>query len=150
MLSSLPVISFANCCCLWVIGGGVATAYLMQQGQREPLLLADGALGGCLAGLVGAFVFAVASAIVQAVTAPMRPDPDLLDLPADLPPELVEMMETFAATPGLAIAIGFVVMLVVGTPFATLGGLLGTLLFRRERSAPAGTVDILPPEDGPG
>jgi hypothetical protein len=30
VLSALPIINIANCCCLWVIGGGVLATYLMQ------------------------------------------------------------------------------------------------------------------------
>jgi len=31
ILSALPVVSWGNCCCLWIIGGGVLAAYLDQQ-----------------------------------------------------------------------------------------------------------------------
>ena len=148
VMSSLPVISLANCCCLWVIGGGIVTAYLLQQDTGGALPLGDGALGGLLAGVAGAFIFGAVSAVIQLITAPLRPDPGLLDIPVDLPPEVLEMFETFVATPSLAIMIGFVVMLFVGVPFATLGGVLGTLFFRREQPVPAGgIVPPLPPDE---
>ena len=60
VLSALPIISLANICCTWVIGGGVVTAYLLQQGQRAPILLSDGAVAGFLAGVCGACIYACA------------------------------------------------------------------------------------------
>ncbi len=54
VLSALPIVSVANCCCLWIIGGGVLTAYLLQQSQPRPIQPLDGALGGFLAGVLGA------------------------------------------------------------------------------------------------
>ncbi len=37
VLSSLPVIGIANCCCLWVILGGMLTVYLEQQAIESAL-----------------------------------------------------------------------------------------------------------------
>ena len=47
VLSALPIISAGNCfCCMWVIGGGVVAAYLLQQNQAAPIASADGAITG--------------------------------------------------------------------------------------------------------
>ena len=46
VLSALPIINIGNCCCLWVLGGGVLAAYLMQQNHPYPITAADGALVG--------------------------------------------------------------------------------------------------------
>ena len=73
-MSALPYIEFANCCCLWLISGGIVTAYLMQQGQSQPLEVGEGAVGGALAGVVGAFVYAVVSLPIQLFLAPLQPD----------------------------------------------------------------------------
>src|SRR4051812_36851955 len=56
VLSALPLINFANCCCLWVIGGGVLATYLLQQNHPYPVNAADGALTGLLAGLIGGVI----------------------------------------------------------------------------------------------
>jgi hypothetical protein len=62
VLSSLPLISVANlCCCLWVISAGVAAAYVLQQGQAEPITPGDGAFVGFLSGLGGAVVYLIIS-----------------------------------------------------------------------------------------
>ena len=128
VLSALPIVSVANCCCVWLIGGGAITAYLLQQGQTEPIGLADASVGGCLAGVFGASVSAVVSVPIQLVTQPLqRRMADLLRGNADVPPELVEQLG--GAGVG-AVLFGFVVMLVLGMVFSTLGGLLGAVVFR--------------------
>ena len=64
VLSALPVVQICNCCCLWIIGGGLLAAYLQQQNQPVSLTLAQGARIGLLAGLIGSCVwFAVDSAL---------------------------------------------------------------------------------------
>ena len=135
VLSALPIVSVANCCCLWLIGGGVITAYLLQQGQVEPISLADASVGGCLAGVFGAFVSAGVSVPIQLMTQPLqRQLADMLRGNADVPPELAEMIEQLSGAGVAAVLFGFVVMLVLGMIFSTLGGLLGGIVFRRDRS----------------
>ena len=72
VLSALPIISAANCCCLWTLTGGIITAYLAQQEQREPLRLLDGARLGLLAGLTGAVVWLFAAAVVDVFMSPLQ------------------------------------------------------------------------------
>lgn len=136
VLSALPIISAANCCCVWLIGGGAITAYLLQQGQSEPISLADASVGGCLAGVFGAFVSAVISVPIQLVTQPLqRQMADLLRGNADIPPELAEMVGQLSDAGVSAVLFGFVVMLLLGMVFSTLGGLLGSIVFRPSRPA---------------
>ena len=135
VLSALPIVSMANCCCLWVIGGGVITAYLLQQGQTEPISLADVSVGGCLAGVFGAVV----SVPIQLVTQPLqRQVADLLRGNAAVPPEVAEMVEQLSGSGVAAVLFGFMIMLVLGMIFSTLGGLLGGVVFRRDRPEVAG------------
>ena len=139
VLSALPIVSIANCCCVWLIGGGAITAYLLQQSQTEPLSLADAAVGGCLAGVFGAFVSAVVSVPVQLMTQPLqRQVAEMLRGNADVPPEVIEMVEQLSGAGPAAVLLGFVVMLVLGMIFSTLGGLLGGIVFRRDRPSVAG------------
>ena len=88
VLSALPIISIGNCCCLWVFGGGMVTAYLTQHGKPDPIQLGDGALGGFLSGVVGAVVFAVVALPIQLLTAPLQRGlmDGLLESAADVPP----------------------------------------------------------------
>ncbi len=145
VLSALPIISAANCCCLWVMGGGVVTAYLLQQGQPGPIDLGEATLMGGLSGVVGAFVFALVSIPVQFVTRPAQEQlVDLLRGNAEVPPEVVEVIEELSSGGVATILFGFVFMLIVGVIFATLGGLIGGLIFRRNR-----TPDTHAPESSP-
>lgn len=145
VLSALPLISVANlCCCLWVVGGGTVTAYLMQQGQPQPLQLVDAALGGFLAGVIGAFVYAVAMVPIQLVTAPFQRGLTEMFDSRDVPPEMLEMLEQLSTNGLIATIVGFAAMLFAGMVFSTVGGVIGALVFRRE--APPGTVEVPSPE----
>ena len=146
VLSALPIISIGNCCCLWVISGGMVTAYLTQHGRSDPIQLGEGALGGFLSGVLGAVVYAVAALPVQFVTTPLQRGlmDGLLESAAEVPPEVREMIESLGSGGGVgAIVVGFFFMLVVGMVFSTLGGLFGALIFR---STPPAAPQLPPPE----
>lgn len=144
VLSALPVISLANCCCLWVVGGGMVAVYLLQQGQPHPVEVGDGAVVGCLAGVCGGFVYALVSVPVQLASQPMqRQVAEMLRGNPDVPPEVVEMVEQLSSAGPLSILVGLMFMLLLGVIFSTLGGVLGAVLFRRGPAVPAR------PGDGP-
>lgn len=147
VLSALPIIELGNCCCLWVMGGGVVTAYLTQHGRSDPIQLGEGAFGGFLSGVFGAVVYAVVSLPIQLVTAPLQRGlmDGLLESAADVPPAVREMIESLGSGGGVVSAlIGFVFMLAVGMVFSTLGGLLGALIFRKTPPAAASEPPELP------
>ncbi len=136
VLSALPVVSLANCCCLWVAGGGIVAAYLRQQGQSHALPVGEGALVGCLAGVCGAVVHTMVSLPIMLFMAPMQEQlAEMLRGNADVPPEVAEMIEQIGAAGPLALMVSFGFMLVFGMIFSTLGGVLGTVIFRGDRPA---------------
>ena len=134
VLSALPIVSLGNvCCCLWIVGGGMLTAWLLQRDRAEPLALGEGAVSGLLAGVVGSVVYVAVSIPISIVTAPFqrRMMEFMMDSQGDVPPEVREMLEGFGSEGIIAsIALGFVVMLIAGMIFSSLGGLLGVLIFR--------------------
>ena len=140
VLSALPVVSLGNlCCCLWVVGGGMLAAYLLQRDRSEPLALGEGALCGALAGGAGAVVYVAVSIPIGIVTAPFqrRMMEFMMNSQGDVPPEVREMIEGFGTEGVIAgAAIGFVFMAIAGMVFSGLGGLLGALLFRTSPPAP--------------
>lgn len=139
VLSALPVVSLGNCCCLWLVGGGMLTAYLLQRDRSEPLTLGEGALCGLLAGIAGAVVYVAVSIPIGIVTAPFqrRMMEFMMNSQGDMPPEVREMIEGFGTEGIIAgAAIGFVFMLIAGMVFSGLGGLLGALLFRKSPPPP--------------
>ena len=148
VLSALPIISVANCCCLWIVGGGMLTARFAQQESARPLGPARGALLGLLAGVVGAFVWLVAALALDVVVAPLqdRMVAEMIRGAQDMPPnarEWLEMVAGRASTPMRFIA-GFAFQL-FGAVFAALGGLIGAVFFRRDVPPALGGDPFTPP-----
>jgi hypothetical protein len=148
VLSALPVINIANCCCAWILLGGALAAYLMQQNHPEPIEVGDGAIVGLLAGVTGAVVWLVLSIPITIALAPIqsRMTQRMLENASEMAPELRTLLQGFSGTPtvGLGLLFGFFVMLLVGTLFGMLGGLFGTLMFRK---SPAQVIPPIPPPD---
>jgi hypothetical protein len=146
VLSALPGISIANaCCCLWVVTGGVVAAWLLQQDRPTPIALADGALVGLAAGIIGAGVSLVLSIPIAMMMAPLQQQFfDRLINSGRIPPEFEDIFANAAAGGGaLGFAIGFFFMLIAGVIFATLGGLLGAAIFRKPQTPIV--ADVPPP-----
>jgi hypothetical protein len=135
VLSALPVINLANCCCAWVLFGGALASYLMQQGHPEPIEIGDGAVVGLMAGAIGAFVWLIVSVPMSAMLAPMQSEMANRALrdATEMAPELRALFESFSGAPaiGIGLVFGFFVMLVVSTLFAMIGGIFGALMFRK-------------------
>ncbi len=141
VLSALPIISIGNvCCCMWVIGGGVITAYLLQQASPVAITIADGAVGGLMAGVIGSVVDVVLSIPVRLLTGPML-EQSLRRWLEDASPEIRDAMPGFfrpgAAGAGILLAalIGLVFMLFIGVIFGTIGGMIGAAIFNRGKPA---------------
>jgi Na+/H+ antiporter NhaD/arsenite permease-like protein len=133
ILSSLPVVNAANCCCLWVVAGGVLTAYLQQQNQEHPLEAADAALGGLLAGLLGATIHLVLTAVMY-VVAGAAVEPEIQSALQDNPQIPAEVKDTVMR---LLSGPGFLVLMAafwvpVYSVVSTLGALLGLAMFKKK------------------
>jgi hypothetical protein len=150
VLSALPLINFANCCCLWVIGGGVLAAYLLQQNHPFAITAADGALVGLLAGLIGGIVGVILAIPIEMAMGPVQQrllERLVLSNP-DIPPETRQIFENMANRGISAVMIVFRLMfgMCVGAIFGMLGGLLGVALFKKKDvQPPPGTTEVLPP-----
>ena len=137
VLSALPVINLANCCCAWILFGGALSAYLMQQGHSDPIEIGDGAIVGLLAGIVGSFVWLIASVPISAALAPFQSDmaARIIRDAGDMAPEMRAVFENMAGAPaiGLSLILGFFVMLCISSVFGMLGGLFGALMFKKHQ-----------------
>jgi hypothetical protein len=153
VLSALPIISAGNCvCCMWVIGGGMLAAYLMQQNYPYPIAAADGALVGVLAGLFGGVIATIVSIPVDMMMGPItRQLMDRIVSSPDFPAETRTMIESMsaAAAEGPTVAgvlVKLVTFSIVGVVFGMFGGLLGVALFKKkDMPPPPGTIEVLPP-----
>ena len=89
VLSALPVINLANCCCAWILFGGGLAAYLLQQPRPTPISVGDGALVGLMAGAIGAVVWTIVAIPLNAALLPFQTDllEQVLSNANDMPPE---------------------------------------------------------------
>ena len=149
VLSALPFVSAFNlCCCAWVVTGGMLAAYVLQANSPEPITIGDGAVVGLLAGVLGAFVYGAVSLPLNILLGPVqrRAMSRLLDNMPNVPPELRDALGN-AGSSEMAIfglLMGIVMMLFVGAIFATVGGVLGAVFFKKKTVEPP----PIPPASG--
>jgi hypothetical protein len=140
VLSALPVINIANCCCAWILFGGALAAYLMQQNHPEPIQAGDGALVGLMAGVVGSFVYLIISVPISLAMGPLNTQmmQRVLRNSQAMPPEVREMFEAMSGGPaiGIGLVLGFFVMLFLSSLFGMLGGIFGALMFKKDPPSP--------------
>jgi hypothetical protein len=153
VLSALPIVSVGNCCCcLWVVAGGMLAVYLRQQNSPFSVTSAEGALVGLLAGVIGAIIGGLISIPIESMMGPFqrRILESLIASRPDVPTEMRDMLERASAGQrgAAAIAFRFLFMLVAGSIFGMLGGLLGVAVFKKDAPPPPppGTIEVLPPE----
>ena len=141
VLSALPIISAGNiCCCLWVVTGGAVAAWVLQANQPSRITPGDGATVGALAGLVGSVVWLVLSIPIGLMMGPIqaRLMERVLERTDTMPERMGPLFETIRDNAGFSVfgtLLGFVVMLLVGVIFATVGGAIGAALFGKSEIA---------------
>ena len=138
VVASVPILNFVNCCCLFVIAGGVLTTYLLQQRTPVAIQTSEAMLQGLVAGLIGGVIYVAATSLLMNVANQMASIEQVLERP-DMPPEAREMMSKLMTGGGI-----FVFMAVVFIPcyaiFGLLGALLGTAFFKKKTPPPAAPV----------
>jgi hypothetical protein len=147
VLSALPIIQLCNCCCVWIVGGGMLAAYLQQQNQPAPLRPLDGARAGLLAGIAGAFVWLIVTQVLDLVLGPLREQVigEVLRTSRDMPPEVRSWLESVSAQEGGGYVFGFMLMLVFGSLASALGGVIGAAYFRNDVPPALGGPATPPP-----
>ena len=152
VLSALPFISAANCCCcLWVIAGGVLTVYLRQQNAPVAIQPSEGALMGLMAGAIGGVIAGILGYAVSMVMGPWQNEflRRILEANQDTPPEFRDAMERMMAGGAMgAFALAAMVMnVVIYSVFGLLGGLLGTAIFKKHAPPPPPSTPTVIPHD---
>jgi hypothetical protein len=146
ILSALPFVNIANCCCLWVITGGILATYVMQQNHADPVTVGDGAIVGVLAGIVGAIVHVLVSLPLQAYLGPIMSgwsEGMMRGRRSDMPPELRRVMNEMG--PQMIVLISGAIFGGVSVVFATLGGMLGVVFFRKPSPPAPPPPPFVPP-----
>jgi hypothetical protein len=134
VLSALPFVNVANCCCLWMITGGVLAAYIMQANHPLPISIGDGAAVGFLAGLIGGIIAILVGIPVKLFILPMLPHANQVGMTfssRELPPEARQMMEALARDRGVMALLFGGLSILVELFFGTIGGMFGALVFRK-------------------
>lgn len=148
VLSALPILNIANCCCLWITGGGVLAGYLIQQNDARGLTAGRGALVGLFAGVIGAFIWLVLALALDVFIAPLqeRMMAQIMNNGRDMPPEVRDWLEQMTASGSrpLRMALGFFFQFFGGVVFSTLGGVLASVFFKKP-APPAVPGDLIPP-----
>ena len=149
VLSALPVVGAANCCCcLWIVSGGALAAYLEVQQKNRTLTGGEGAAVGALAGVIGAFVWLPIAIMLSLVLGPvMREVVDEFARNAnDMPPEVREFLENMGGgSSAAANLVFFFPQLVLGAIFAAIGGVLSAVYFKKEVPPALGGGWVPPP-----
>ena len=148
VLSALPILGAANCCCcLWVVSGGALAAYLEVQQKNRSLTAGEGGAVGALAGVIGAFVWLPIAIMVSLALGPFQRA--FLEQFArnanDMPREAREFLENMGGGGTVAgYLLFFFPQLFLGTIFAAIGGVLSAAYFKKE-VPPALGGDWVPP-----
>jgi hypothetical protein len=152
VLSALPILGAANCCCcLWVVSGGALAAYLEVQQKNRTLTGGEGAAVGALAGVIGAFVWLPIAIALSLVIGPALSSAldELARNANDIPPEAREFLENMGGGGSVgANLLFFFPQLVIGSIFAAIGGVLSAVYFKKEVPPAMGGnwIPPLPPE----
>ena len=139
VLSSLPVVNIANCCCLWVIVGGGLTTYLLQQGRPDPVESSEAALFGLMAGLIGGILYVAVTAVMLsgAVGANFLDQfREQMNNNPEIPAEVRDRITSLMGGGALAIIVAAVTIPIYAV-FSLIGALIGFAIFKKKVPPPA-------------
>lgn len=134
VLSALPVVNVANCCCLWVIVGGGLTTYLLQQARPTPVEASEAALFGLIAGLIGGLLYMAATAVLLsgAMGAQwMDQIREAMNNNPEIPAEVRDQMTSVMGSGALALIVAAVTIPLYAV-FSMIGALLGLAIFKKK------------------
>jgi hypothetical protein len=141
LLSALPFGRFLGCCnCLWPIAAGVLATMFYVKNSPTPATIADGAILGALAGVIGGLIYLVIG----------LPLSFLMNGVAALDAQMRQYNPDFPISGVLLLVIGGLVGFVIFVVLATIGGIIGVPIFEKRK----GTSETPPPPQdfgsGPG
>ena len=135
VLSALPLVGSANaCCCLWVVVGGLLTAYLLQQNQPSPVETAEAALQGLGAGALGGLLYVVILSVLLTGASGLGLEERVraaLDSSPEIPLGVRHMVLNMFVGSRLVVLVA-VVTIPTYAVFGMLGAFLGLAIFRKK------------------
>jgi len=133
-VTGIPILNLVNCaCCSGIMAGGMLTIYLYRNSLKDnrTVSLAEGAMMGLIAGLIGAFTGGILNAVFGAMSR------DLTELLSkhinDL--DFSPLLEEFSTA---AVARGFFLINILGNfvldcIFGVIGGIIGAAVFGKAK-----------------
>jgi hypothetical protein len=134
-------VPFVGCCnCLWPIAAGVLATMFYVKESATPATVADGAMVGAIAGVVGGLIYMVVGLpltyLIVGVTA--------------MDSQVRQLSPDFPIAGAALLIVGGLIAFVMFVVLATLGGVLGIPIFEKRK----GNIDAPPPPQdfgaGPG
>jgi len=140
LLSAIPFIAFGNCiCCMWILGGGALTAYMLMQQRPAGITYGDAAFGGVLSGLIGAIVSTIINIPIHVLAVRMmgsgQPgflDPYLKEMPEGPMRDLMNRLVSDEISP-VTILATLVPNMIAFSLFAMLGGILLVAIMEKRK-----------------
>ena len=130
--SVVPFLRLVGCCnCLWPIAAGVLATMFYVKNSPTPATIADGAIIGALAGLVGGLIYLIIG----------LPISYLINGVATMDAQMRQFNPDFPISGVILLFIGGVIAFIVFVVLATLGGILGIPIFEKRK----GSTDTPPP-----
>jgi hypothetical protein len=148
VISGIPFLSLVNCfCCAGIMLGGFMAVFFYKKDLTEsspPLTNGDGLGLGALAGVVGAVVTMILTALFHLVFGMAmgggKQKLQDMGLGNQIPPETMKMIQGLMSDRGL-VGITFVFHLIIDPLFGLIGGLIGYAVFKSKTPA----VTVPPP-----
>jgi hypothetical protein len=151
VISGVPILSIVNCfCCAGIMLGGFMAVFFYKKDLKEsspPLTNGDGLALGALAGVAGAIVTVILTALFHhlfgmALGGGMQRLEDM-GLSDKVPPETFKMIQGMMKEQSI-LGITFVFHLFIDPLFGLIGGLIGYSVFKSK------TLPVAPPPPAPG
>jgi hypothetical protein len=143
VLSSIPIINMGNClCCMWIIGGGLFGTYLYwrELPSSHVFTAGEGAIIGLLSGLFGALFGTLLNYFFMAflgLNTGQEILRSIIESGNDLPSEFEEVLDEFDSAGKIAplfVVFGLSFSLIVNSIFATIGGIIGSAIFKNKKT----------------
>ena len=138
LISGIPFLSLINClCCAGVLLGGFLSVFFYKKDltpQMPPLESSDALQLGAIAGLIGAVVGNILSAIIFFALGNVMGEAMMSVVEGfrdQMPPGTLEQMEEGMRRGGLS-PISIVISLIIDPLFGLLGGLIGYSVFKQK------------------